>query len=100
MSLAAVVNLRGCQDNTNVVVIDRTTRWGNPFRIGRDGSRADVIEKYKQWLWKQVQSKRILLRDLAELHGRTLGCHCAPLPCHGDVLARAAAWATERLQDA
>ena len=24
-------------------------------------------------------------------------CHCAPLPCHGDVLARAAGWAAARL---
>ena len=26
------------------VLIDRTTPWGNHFRIGRDGTRAEVIE--------------------------------------------------------
>ena len=37
------------------------------------------------------------LEELASLHGKTLACHCAPLPCHGEVLARAAAWAASVL---
>lgn len=27
-----------------------------------------------------------LLNDLHELKGKTLGCFCSPLACHGDVL--------------
>jgi hypothetical protein len=27
-----------------------------------------------------------LLNDLHELEGKTLGCFCKPLACHGDVL--------------
>ena len=93
----AVVNLNdyvapqfgsGC-----LIKIDRTTKWGNPFRIGQDGDRADVIEKYRRWLWRKIQQEEINLYELADLHGCELGCHCHPLPCHGDVLARAAAWA-------
>ena len=68
-------------------------RWGNPFRVGRDGSRAEVIERYGQWLRKELEMGRIDLRDLATLHGKALGCWCAPQPCHGEVLARAAEWA-------
>ena len=73
--------------------IDRKTRWGNPFIIGKDGNRDDVIAKYRTWLWDEIKAERISVKDLAELHDRKLGCHCAPLPCHGDVLTAAADWA-------
>jgi hypothetical protein len=58
------------------------SKWGNPFEIGRDGTRAEVIEKYRQWILDQPE----LLAQLHELKGKTLGCWCSPLPCHGDVL--------------
>lgn len=64
----------------------RGSRWGNPFVIGRGGDRAEVIEKYERWLLTQPE----LLVALPQLRGRTLGCWCAPRPCHGDVLARLA----------
>ena len=64
----------------------RGGRWGNPFVIGRDGDRREVIEKYERWLLTHPE----LLAALPELRGRTLGCWCAPRPCHGDVLARLA----------
>jgi hypothetical protein len=72
-------------------------RWGNPFRIGRDGTREEVIEKYKRWLRDELEAGRIHLCDLAALHGRMLGCWCAPAPCHGEVLAAAAEWAQREL---
>ena len=36
---------------------------------------------------------------LAALYGKPLACWCAPLPCHGQVLARAAAWAASVLAE-
>jgi Domain of unknown function (DUF4326) len=75
-------------------------RWGNPFRIGPDGARDEVIERYRAWLWAQIKSGRIELAELAALHGKVLGCWCAPQPCHGEVLAAAAAWAAQRLRSA
>ncbi|WOF45576.1 DUF4326 domain-containing protein (plasmid) [Sphingopyxis indica] len=71
---------------TGAVYIGRGSKWGNPFRIGRDGDRATVIAKYARWLASQVH----LLRALDELRGRDLVCFCAPLPCHGDLLRRLA----------
>lgn len=68
------------------VRIDRATKWGNPFRIGADGDRATVIAKYAAW----VRDQPALMAALPELRGKTLGCWCAPLLCHGDVLARLA----------
>ena len=80
-----------------LIKIDRTTKWGNPFRIGQDGDRAGVIEKYRQWLWRKIQQEEINLYELADLHGCELGCHCHPLPCHGDGLAQRRARVGSRL---
>lgn len=78
--------------------VDRATRWGNPFRLGRDGDRARVVQLYREWLWEEVQAGRVGLHALAALHGKDLGCWCAPRQCHADVLTRAAAWAHKELQ--
>ena len=72
-------------------------RWGNPFRIGRDGSRDQVIEKYRVWLWCEIRGGRVSTQELAGLSGKALGCWCAPQPCHGDVLVAAARWACKEL---
>jgi Domain of unknown function (DUF4326) len=64
----------------------RASKWANPFRIDRDGTREEVIAKYERWL----RSRPELIAALPELRGRVLGCWCAPEGCHGDVLARLA----------
>ncbi len=66
--------------------IDRATDWGNPFVIGRDGTRDECIEKYRTYL----QGRPDLLARIPTLRGQRLGCWCAPLPCHGDVLVELA----------
>ena len=66
------------------VRIDRKTKWGNPFEIGKDGTRSEVIGKHRTWITEG--EGRYLLKDLHELKGKTLACWCAPLACHGDVL--------------
>lgn len=69
------------------VRIDRGTPWGNPFVIGKDGDRAEVIEKYRDWVTTSMDEKAQWIRDsVQELRGKTLGCWCAPQPCHGDIL--------------
>jgi hypothetical protein len=77
----------------------KPSRWANPYRVGRDGTRAEVIEKYRRRLWAQVQAGDVRIDQLAGLYGETLGCWCAPKPCHGEVLAEAAAWAVEQLTE-
>ncbi len=64
----------------------RPSKWGNPFQIGRDGTRAQVIARYERWISTQPE----LLAALPELAGKTLGCWCALQACHGEVLARPA----------
>ncbi len=42
-----VVNLR---KELYDVYIGRPSEFGNPFRIGVDGDRDEVIEKFKEWI--------------------------------------------------
>ena len=76
-----VVNIRHADYD---VYIGRPTHWGNPFIIGRDWTREEVIAKYETY----IRSKPELIADLSRLIGKRLGCWCKPLPCHGDVLVR------------
>lgn len=78
--MTRVVNLR--HEDCDVRIC-RPGQWGNPFHIGTDGTREEVVEKYRKWILTQPK----LLAQLHILKGKRLGCYCAPLPCHGDVLA-------------
>ena len=62
----------------DAVYVGRGSPWGNPFRVGKDGSRADVIERFVREVLPTL--------DLAPLRGKHLVCFCAPLPCHADIL--------------
>lgn len=80
-----------CKKDRFDVYIGRPGIWGNPYTIGPDGTREEVIALFEKTLlespgphWAKLRSK------LPELAGKTLGCWCAPLPCHGDVLLRLA----------
>lgn len=83
-----------CRRERYDVYIGRPSRWGNPFTLPKGvqrspnaaRARAAVIAKYEEWLKAQPE----LLAALHELRGKRLGCFCAPLPCHGDVLLRLA----------
>lgn len=67
------------------VYIGRPSKWGNPWVIGKDGTREEVIAKYEEWIKTQPQ----LMKDLVELKGKTLGCWCFPnQKCHGDILIK------------
>lgn len=74
------------------VRIDRQTAWGNPFVLGRDGDRDEVLAKFLQWVTISDGLAAQWIRDhVHELHGKTLGCWCAPQSCHGQILLALAA---------
>ena len=85
MSVTTLVNLRKYR-STAVVRIDRTSEFGNPFRIGKDGDRKEVIEKYRRYFHNRLNKDRKFRWAVEALKGLTLACWCAPLPCHGDVI--------------
>lgn len=88
------------------VYIGRGSRWGNEYSH-REGNQAkflvatreEAISCYRSLLWTKIQHGEVTLTDLAELHGKRLGCYCKPYACHGDVLAAAAAWAVAQLEE-
>ena len=73
---------------------------GNPFIIGKDGTREEVIEQYEEDLDSRLELGTLRFIELASLAGKRLGCWCAPEPCHSDVLARRADEAMEQLRRA
>ncbi len=79
--MTKVVNIR---HEPYDILIDRSTKWGNPYIEGKDGTRREVIEKFI------INILPILWPDIHELVDKIIGCHCKPKPCHGDPLALAA----------
>lgn len=73
-----------CQNETYDIYIGRPSKWGNPYSIGQDGNRKEVIKKYEQYILKNKD----LMNSLHELEGKILGCWCKPNSCHGDVLVK------------
>ena len=76
------VNISTYQGPQDIVYIGRPSKWGNPFKVGRDGDYGECKEKYREY----VKGRDDLLNALSELKGCALGCWCKPKPCHGDVL--------------
>ncbi len=62
--------------------------WCNPFKIGKDGNRDEVIQKYETYIRKKIENDHSLQEELKKLKGKCLGCWCAPEPCHGNVLLK------------
>lgn len=81
-----------CKRDPYDVYIGRPSKWGNPYSH-KDGTLAkfkvasvdEAISSYRDYLLESP-----LKDDLEELRGKTLGCWCAPNPCHGDVLVELA----------
>lgn len=75
-------------------------RFGNPIEKGKlcqicGGIHQDggsTLDCYRVWLFKKLQTDKNFAAEVAALFGKTLVCFCAPNPCHGTVLAKAAAW--------
>lgn len=74
-----------CKRDKYDVYIGRGSEWGNPFPVGMYG-RIGAINKFRLWLERQPH----LMKKLPTLKGKTLGCWCKPLACHGDVIAEMA----------
>lgn len=83
-------------ENPDAVIVDRSTKWGNPFSAGVLG-REHAVAAFEQLVSPDGADARAHLdypepEDIAaELGGRDLACWCpADEPCHADVLLRIA----------
>jgi hypothetical protein len=81
-----VWNKKDPKTPADAVYVGRPTKWGNPFKIGRDGTRAEVLAKYR-CLFAEL---RLWTVAREELKGKHLVCWCAPAPCHADFLLEVA----------
>jgi hypothetical protein len=104
-----VVNVRKMISSDDLVYIGRASgrfhgsALGNPFRIGSHGTREQVIEKYRIWLWKMIRNRderviselKMIVERVRNGENLYLGCWCAPSACHGDIIVRCVNWIIE-----
>lgn len=70
------------------VYIGRGTIWGNPYQMGQDGDRNEVIRKFAYDFGRGfLKASENLEHNLGIIRGKVIACHCKPAACHGDVLA-------------
>jgi len=92
-----IVSRRYPEDCVGAVYVGRPSIFGNPFKVGPNGSIADVIRKYESLFL--LSGPSIVRRDaLTQLSGKNLACWCAPRGgiapdadqqlCHAQVIAR------------
>lgn len=68
------------------VYIGRGSPYGNPYVIGIDGNREQVIRKYSEYFYKRLSEDVGFLKQVMSLKGKRLACFCHPKACHGDVI--------------
>jgi len=71
------------------VRIDRSSIYGNPYVLGKDGDRDMVCELFEKLY---LLYKKSILVKIPELKGKVLVCHCYPERCHGEALIRWERW--------
>lgn len=79
-----VVNMRTAAFD---VAIDRSSPFGNPFHLGKDGDRVTVLMKYRKYFCDRVERDAEFRTQVLTLRGKRLGCWCAPRLCHGAIIA-------------
>uniref|UniRef100_A0A6C0AD11 DUF4326 domain-containing protein n=1 Tax=viral metagenome TaxID=1070528 RepID=A0A6C0AD11_9ZZZZ len=76
----------------NIVIINnqrwplKSSPFANPFKVGKDGTREEVIKRYKIYIIDKIEKDSNLKKELLDLEGKNLGCWCKPESCHGDIL--------------
>lgn len=77
-----VVNIKS---TPHEIYIGLGSPWGNPY--SQLFPRNQAIKSFEKRLRTFIQDPgwRVELKALA---GKTLGCHCSPQPCHGDIIVK------------
>lgn len=84
--MTKVVNKKTARSMVGDVFIGRPSLFGNPFEIGKDGTRDEVIAKYETYFLERVARDVFFRKGVELLRGKRLVCFCKPLACHGDVI--------------
>ncbi len=83
MTTTTVVN---CHTESYDSLIDRTTVFGNPFKVWKYG-REGCIAKFRRYFYDRIERDPEWRDKVLALAGKRLGCHCKPQSCHGDIYA-------------
>jgi hypothetical protein len=92
---------KGWRMPSGAVVVDRSTKWGNPFVVGVSGTVAECVDLYRKLIagyiclscrgvtaGELIDYRRFVVAHLDELRSATaLVCWCRlDQACHADVL--------------
>lgn len=90
---------KGWKMPENTVKVDRSTKWGNPFKAGalvfasgpKQGKvmdRADSVQSFRNLMATNMRLEpEVTSALLGRLRGKNLACWCKlGTPCHADVL--------------
>lgn len=68
----------------DAILVDRTTPWGNPYKLGVDGGLEQVAKLYIQYL---IDNPSLVENIKINLKGKDLVCWCVPEQrCHAELL--------------
>jgi hypothetical protein len=77
------------------VYVGRPSIFGNPFEIGKDGTRSEVIEKFEVYFVERLEKDPLFkkefdkLVEMARNGDLMLACWCVPNNrCHGEVIQK------------
>ena len=79
---------KGWKMPAGAVKVDRTTKWGNHWKVGHGIDASSAVHRYRCDLMADTMPAALArYAVVAELGGKDLACWC-PLdsPCHADVL--------------
>ena len=79
---------KGWRMPPNTVKVDRSTPWGNPFKVDKDSGAALSVAAFRAYLYAATPASRLLREAVQkQLAGKNLACWCAlDAPCHADLL--------------
>lgn len=92
---------KGWRMPPNTIKVDRTTKWGNPFVVGKHGTRDICVDLFAKMMAGYIcisqgpdidvqrNYRKMVTTDRDELRGKNLACWCPPTAaCHADILLK------------
>lgn len=89
---------KGWRMPENTVKVTRPGKWGNPFKVGVDGTAQECVDKFKAAVEPYTGSPTVPIQEAfrtqhnisliqSRLRGKNLACWC-PIgsPCHAEIL--------------
>lgn len=76
------------------IYVARPSLFGNPFEIGKDGTRSEVIQKYEEYFVQRLETDEHFKIDFLKLVSKAekedicLVCWCCPKSCHAEIIKK------------